>query len=49
MTLSFLRTAAGHRHRIPRSVPRDLPPYLMRAIVLDPSPDQSRLPIHPLW
>ena len=33
MTLSFLRTAA--RHRVPRGVPRDLAPHLMRDIGLD--------------
>ncbi|WP_190325672.1 hypothetical protein [Salipiger aestuarii] len=49
MTLSFLRTAARHRHRIPRGVPRDLPPHLMRDIGLDLWPDRPRLPFHPLW
>lgn len=45
MTLSFLRTAARRRLRIPR----DLPPHLMRDIGLDPWPDCPRLPFHPLW
>lgn len=47
MTISSLRTAA--RHRIPRGVPRDLPPHLMRDIGLDPWPDCPRVPLHPLW
>ncbi|MFC6686843.1 hypothetical protein [Jhaorihella thermophila] len=49
MTLPFLRTSARHRHRILRGVPCDLPPRLMRDIGLDPWPDRSRLPFHPLW
>ncbi len=48
MTLSFLRTAARHRHRIPRGLPRDLPPHLMRDIGLDPTPGRPRLPFHSL-
>jgi hypothetical protein len=49
MTLSFLRTAARYRHRIPRDVPRDLPPHLMRDIGLDPWSEPPRLPFHTLW
>lgn len=49
MAFSLLRTAARHRRRIPRGVPRDLPPHLMRDIGLDPLPDRPRLPFHPLW
>lgn len=49
MTFSILRTATRHRHRIPRGVPPDLPPHLMRDIGLDPWPDRPRLPLHPLW
>jgi hypothetical protein len=49
MTLSLLRKGARYRRRIPRGVPRDLPPHLMRDIGLDPWPDHPRLPIHPLW
>lgn len=48
MTLSFLRTTARHRHRIARSVPRDLPPHLMRDVGLDPWPDRPRFAFHPL-
>ena len=49
MTFSFLRTGARHRRRIPRGVPRDLSPRMMRDIGLDPWPDRPRLPFHPLW
>jgi hypothetical protein len=49
MNLSFLHTAARHRHRILRGVPRDLPPHLMRDIGLDPWSDRPRLPFHQLW
>jgi hypothetical protein len=49
MTLTFLRTGARHRRRVPHGVPRDLPPHLMRDIGLDPWPDRPRLPFHPLW
>lgn len=49
MTLSFLRIGARHCRHIPRGVPRDLSPHLMRDIGLDPWPDRPRLPFHPLW
>jgi hypothetical protein len=49
MTLSFFHTDVRHRRRIPRGVPRDLPPHLMRDIGLDPWPERPRLPLHPLW
>lgn len=49
MTLRFLRTAARHRHRIPRGVPRDLSPHMMRDIGLHPWADHARLPLHTLW
>ncbi|MGR3322593.1 MAG: hypothetical protein ACU0DK_11730 [Pseudooceanicola sp.] len=49
MTLPFLRIDARHRRRIPRGVPRDLSPHIMRDIGLDPWPDRPRLPFHLLW
>ena len=48
MTLPFLHARGQRRHRIPRGVPRDLPPHLMRDIGLDPWPDRPRLTFHPL-
>lgn len=49
MTLSLFSKGARCRRRMPRGVPRDLPPYLMRDIGLDPWPEHPRLPFHPLW
>lgn len=49
MTLPFFRKDTRPRRNIPRGVPRDLSPHLMRDIGLDPWPDHPRLPIHPLW
>jgi hypothetical protein len=39
----FRRTDRPYR-RIPRGVPRDLPPYLMRDIGLEPWPEPARYP-----
>lgn len=50
MTFSFFRrTAPSPRRGIPRGVPRDLSPQLMRDIGLDPWPDRPRLPVTALW
>ncbi|SFT91114.1 hypothetical protein SAMN05216236_11263 [Sedimentitalea nanhaiensis] len=32
-----------------RGIPRELPPYLMRDIGLEPCPERPRLPFHSLW
>lgn len=34
---------------IPKGVPRDFPPYLMRDIGLPPWPNPPRLFVHTLW
>lgn len=49
MTLRFLRARRQRPHRIPRGVPRDLPPHLMRDIGLEPWPDRPRLTFYRLW
>jgi hypothetical protein len=49
MTLSLFNKGARHRRRIPRGVPRDLPPHLMRDIGLDPWPKRPHKPFYPLW
>lgn len=49
MIFPFLHARSRRRRRILRGVPRDLPPYLMRDVGLDPWPDRPRLPLHPLW
>ena len=49
MTLSFLSKGARHRRSIPRGVPRDLSPHMMRDIGLDPWPERPRMPLFPLW
>ncbi len=49
MTLPLLRTGNRHRRRIPRAVPRDFSPHMMRDIGLAPWPERPRLPVLPLW
>lgn len=45
MTFPRLRKATRQGHRIPRGVPRGLPPHLMRDIGLEPWPERPRLPL----
>ncbi len=49
MTLSLLSNGARHRRRLPRGVPRDLSPRMMRDIGLDPWPERPRFTLYPLW
>lgn len=49
MTNLFFHRKGSPRRRIPRGVPRDLSPHLMRDIGFDPWPERPRLPFHPLW
>ena len=45
MTLRFLRPGARHRRHVPRGVPPDMTPHLMRDIGLEPWPERPRLPL----
>mgnify|MGYP000654589251 CR=1 FL=1 len=49
MTHWFLNGLVLRRRRIPRGVPRDLSPEMMRDIGLDPWPERPRIPFYPLW
>ena len=49
MILPILRAPPWLRHRLPKGVPGDLPPRLMRDIGFDCWPDIPRPPYHLLW
>lgn len=49
MTIPFLSRNLRHRRRIPRGVPRNLPPHLMRDIGLDPWPGDRPRPVSVPW
>lgn len=49
MSPFFFRRVRKRFHRIPRGIPRDLSPYLMRDIGLEPWPERPHMIFHPLW
>lgn len=49
MTFSLFPRRDRQNRPVPKGVPRDLSPHLMRDIGFDPWPDRRRLPHYPLW
>ncbi|WP_291841285.1 hypothetical protein [Limimaricola sp.] len=49
MIFPFPRIGVRHRRHIPRAIPHDLTPHLLRDIGLEPWPKHPRNPFDPLW